>query len=236
MRGDHVNICRVILKTIKPMKAFVAGATGETGRRIVKELVNRDIPTIALVRNLETARSLLPDSVELVTADLLNPDSLGTALRDSTVVLSALGARPSFDPTGPYQVDYEGIKNLVQVAQKQNIQHFVLVSSLCVSQFFHPLNLFWLILWWKKQSETYLMNSGLTYTIVRPGGLRNEDNNQAIVMSSADTLFEGSIPRRKVAQVSVEALFHPEAYNKIVEIVTQEQAPQKTFAELFSAI
>jgi uncharacterized protein YbjT (DUF2867 family) len=34
------------------MKAFVAGATGETGRRIVKELVKRNIPVRAMVRNL----------------------------------------------------------------------------------------------------------------------------------------------------------------------------------------
>jgi len=218
------------------MKAFVAGATGETGKRIVRELVKREIPTIAMVRDVPAARSILPDEVELVTADLLNRDSLKQALGDSTVVLSALGARPSLDPTGPYQVDYEGIKNLVEVCKDKQIEQLVVVSSLCVSQFFHPLNLFWLVLWWKKQGEEYLMKSGLPYTIVRPGGLKNEDNTQAIVMSKADTLFEGSIPRQKVAQVCVEALFCPESRNKIVEIVTQEQAPEKSFSELFAAV
>lgn len=218
------------------MKAFVAGATGETGKRIVHELVKREIPTIALVRDRQAARSILPDEVELVTGDLLNRDNLKQALGDSTVVLSALGARPSFDPTGPYQVDYEGIKNLVNACQEKQIQQLVVVSSLCVSQFFHPLNLFWLVLWWKKQGEDYLIKSGLPYTIVRPGGLKNEDNSQAIVMSQADTLFEGSIPRQKVAQVCVEALFCPESRNKIVEIVTQEQAAEKSFSELFAAV
>jgi len=42
------------------MKAFVAGATGETGRRIVAELVKREIPVKALVRNIETAQQILP--------------------------------------------------------------------------------------------------------------------------------------------------------------------------------
>jgi uncharacterized protein YbjT (DUF2867 family) len=133
-------------------------------------------------------------------------------------------------------VDYEGTRNLVEAAKQKGIEQFVLVSSLCVSQLFHPLNLFWLILVWKKQAEGYLQNSGLTYTIVRPGGLKNEDNPDAIVLEPADQLFEGSIPRQKVAQVCVEALFHPEARNQVVEVVAKPEAPAKTFAELFAKV
>ncbi|NEO11914.1 MULTISPECIES: NAD(P)H-binding protein [unclassified Moorena] len=215
------------------MKACVAGATGETGKRIVQELVMRDIPVRALVRNLEYAQEILPPAAELVMGDVLKPESISAAIGDSTVVLCATGARPTFDPTAPYKVDYEGTKNLVDAAKQKGVEHFVLVSSLCVSQFFHPLNLFWLILVWKKQAEEYIQKSGLTYTIVRPGGLRNEDNSDPIVMSGADTLFEGSIPRTKVAEVCVEALSEPEARNKIVEVVSSAEAPDQSWEQLF---
>lgn len=218
------------------MKAFVAGATGETGRRIVQELVKRNIPVRALVRNLEKAREILPSETELVVGDVLNPESIRAGLADSTVLLCATGAAPSFDPTGPYKVDYEGTKNLVDAAKAKGIEHFVLVSSLCASQLFHPLNLFWLILVWKKQAEEYIDKSGINYTIVRPGGLKNEDNPYPIVMSSADTLFDGSIPRTKVAQVAVEALFQPSARNKVVEIVAKSEAPEKTWEQLFAGV
>ncbi|MEH1926378.1 MAG: NAD(P)H-binding protein [Nostoc sp.] len=215
------------------MKAFVAGATGETGRRIVQELIARNIPVIALVRDIEKARGILSPEAELVVGDVLQPESLTAALGDSTVLLVATGAKPSFDPTGPYKVDFEGTKNLVNAAKAKGIEHFVFVSSLCTSRLFHPLNLFWLILLWKKQAEEYIQKSGLTYTIVRPGGLKNEDNPDPIVMQSADTLFEGSIPRQKVAQVAVEALFEADARNKIVEIVAKPEAASKSFQELF---
>ncbi|MGF1490130.1 MAG: SDR family oxidoreductase [Prochloraceae cyanobacterium] len=218
------------------MKAFVAGATGQTGRRIVTELIKRNIPVRALVRNLEVGQNILPAEAELVVGDVLNPESLQKALGDSTVLICATGAKPSLDITGPYQIDYQGTKNLVNTAKERNIQHFVLVSSLCVSEFFHPLNLFWLVLYWKKQAEEYLQKSGLTYTIVRPGGLKNEDNSQAIVMSSADTLFDGSIPRTKVAQVCVESLERTEAANKIVEIVTLPDARDLSWPELFAKV
>jgi uncharacterized protein YbjT (DUF2867 family) len=218
------------------MKAFVAGATGETGRRIVKQLVDRGIQVRAMVRDLEAAQAILPTGIELISADVSKVEHLKTAMSDCTVLFCATGARPSFDPTGPYQVDYEGTKNLVDAAKANGIEHFVFVSSLCTSKFFHPLNLFWLILYWKKQAEEYLQRSGLTYTIVRPGGLKNEENEDAIVMSNEDSLFEGSIPRTKVAQVAVESVFQPEARNKIVEIVARPDAAQKSFSELFAAV
>ncbi|RMG14613.1 MAG: NAD-dependent epimerase/dehydratase family protein [Cyanobacteria bacterium J055] len=218
------------------MKAFVAGATGETGRRIVAELVARNIPVRALVRDLTAARSILPPEVELATGDVLQPDTLRSAMGDCTVVLCATGAKPSLDPFGPYRVDCEGTKNLVDVAQEKGIEHFVLVTSLCVSQLFHPLNLFWLILVWKKQAEEYLVKSNLTYTIVRPGGLKNEDDGSAIVMRSADTIFEGSIARQQVARVCVEALTEPESRDKIVEIVAEPGVPQTDWKALFASV
>jgi uncharacterized protein YbjT (DUF2867 family) len=218
------------------MKALVVGATGQTGQRIVKELVDRNIPVRAMVRDLAKGRELLPEEVELIVGDVLDKNTLEKAIVDCTVLFCATGATPSFDFTAPFQVDYLGTKNLVDVAKTNGIEHFVLVSSLCVSKILHPLNLFWLILYWKKQAEEYLQSSGLNYTIVRPGGLKNENNADAIVMSSADTLFEGSIARVKVAKVCVEALDRDLARKKIVEIIASENAPDLSWEQLFMKV
>ncbi|MEO1620868.1 MAG: SDR family oxidoreductase [Cyanobacteria bacterium J06632_3] len=219
------------------MRALVVGATGQTGTRIIQQLVNQEnISVRALVRDVEKAKSTLPEGIDIVVGDVLEPASLKKAIADCQVLISATGASPSLDPTGPYKVDYEGTKNLVDVSKAAQIEQFVMVSSLCVSKLFHPLNLFWGVLYWKKQAEDYLKQSGLAYTIVRPGGLKNENNDQAIVMSSADTLFEGSIPRQKVAQVCVEALNEESAKNKVVEIVTSEDAASQPIATLFNTL
>lgn len=218
------------------MKALVAGATGQTGKQVVEQLLAQGIEVKALVRDRTKAQADLPDAVEIAVGDVLDPVSLNGALVDCQVLISATGAAPSFDPTGPYKVDYEGNKNLVNAAKLANIEQFVMVSSLCVSKLFHPLNLFWGVLYWKQQAEDYLKNSGVPYTIVRPGGLKNENNDQAIVMSSADTLFEGSIPRQKVAQVCVEALSQLAAKNKVVEIITSENAANQPLGTLFANV
>jgi uncharacterized protein YbjT (DUF2867 family) len=218
------------------MKVFVTGATGATGQLIVQQLIEQGMTVRALVRDLETARKMLPATTDLVEGSILDSLAVNQAIADCHVIICAAGARAGIDVTGPYWVDYEGTKILVEQAQAKNIKHFVLVSSLCVSQFFHPLNLFGLILVWKKQAEEYLQKSGLTYTIVRPGGLRNDASDQPLVMKSADQLFEGSIPRSKVAEVCIEALFSEQAKNKIVEIVCQSDAPQLSYQELFAKV
>ncbi|MDJ0702119.1 MAG: SDR family oxidoreductase [Leptolyngbyaceae cyanobacterium MO_188.B28] len=218
------------------MKALVAGATGQTGRRIVQTLVDRGIPVRSLVRNLETAKTNLPPGSELAVGDVLIPSTLTPAIADCTFLICATGSSPSLDPTGPYKVDYIGVKNLVDAAKANGVKHFVLVSSLCVSKVFHPLNLFWFILVWKKLAEGYLQKSGLTYTVVRPGGLLMEDNSKPILMSAEDTLFEGSIPRIKVAQVCVEALNQPSAQNRILEVIAKEEAAERSFEELFATL
>lgn len=219
------------------MRILVAGATGQTGKRVVNALLAQsDVSVRALVRDRTKAAAEFPESVEVVVGDVLDVPSLSAAMVNCQYVISATGAAPSLDPTGPYKVDYEGNKNLVDAAKAAQVEQFVMVSSLCVSRLLHPLNLFWGILYWKKQAEDYLKQSGLPYTIVRPGGLKNEDNSDAIVMSAADTLFEGSIPRQKVAQVCVQALSETNAKNKVVEIVASEDAPATPLPTLFASV
>jgi uncharacterized protein YbjT (DUF2867 family) len=218
------------------MNILVLGATGETGRRVVQAALAQGHWVRACVRDTEAARSILPGEVEIVVGNVLDRASLEGAIAGCEAVICATGARPSFDITGPFQVDYLGTRNLVDVAQGAGVQAFVLISSLCVSRLLHPLNLFWLVLFWKQQAEQYLRQSGVPYTIVRPGGLRNEDADTPILMQSADTLFEGSIPRSQVAKVAIAALGEPSARNKVVEVVSRADIPAQPLSELFSRV
>ena len=218
------------------MKVLVVGATGKTGRQVTEQLSSdgKGVSVRALVR--DRAKADFADPVEVVVGDVLKPETLEAAMAGCDAIICATGAAPSFDFTGPYQVDFVGTKNLVNAAKAAGIRRFVIVSSLCVSKFFHPLNLFWLVLFWKQQAEQYIVQSGLTYTIVRPGGLRSEDSGEAVVMSAADTLFEGGIARQKVAQVCIAALGESTAENKIVEIVTSPEASEQSFENLFAGV
>jgi len=142
---------------------FVAGATGETGR-IVQESSGIFRPRFGA--GLTASQSSLPEAAELVVGDVLKPQPQCCSCRQHSTIC-ATGAKPSFDPTGPYKVDYEGLKILSMSPRLKELS-ILSLFLLCTSQLFHPLNLFWLILVWKKQAEEYIQKS-LTYTIVRPG-------------------------------------------------------------------
>lgn len=89
------------------------------------------------------------------------------------------------------QVDYYGTVNLVDACRKVGVNRFILVSSILVNgaamgQLLNPayivLNAFGLVLVAKLQAEQYIRKSGINYTIIRPGGLKNDPPNGNIVM------------------------------------------------------
>ena len=65
-------------------------------------------------------------------------------------------------------------------------------------------------------AENYLKNSGIDYTIVRPGGLKAKPPTGALVISGEDTLNSGEISRDLVADVTVASLTDSKATNKVL--------------------
>eukprot|EP00899_Mesostigma_viride_P010782 jgi/Mesvir1/19705/Mv09968-RA.2 len=163
--------------SMEGFKVLVAGASGRTGREIVRQLRAEGATVVALVRNAVKARSLLPPDTAVVEADVYNYQAVARAFGDCNAVICATGAASFTDLTAPFKVDYEGTRNLVALAKRAGVKQFVLVTSIGVSQLLSPFNLFGGILFWKKQAEEDLQRSGVPYTIVRPGGLKSELRN-----------------------------------------------------------
>jgi len=181
----------------------------------------------------------LDPGVELVEADVLKPDQLRKALAGCQAVISTTGY-VGFNLAGFAEVDEIGSRNLIDAAKEAGIDRFVLVTSLltnapAVGQADNPnykfLNLFGGVLEHKHAGENYLRASGLTWTIVRPGGLSNDPPAAMgnLIVSGEDTLFGlegqgGEISRDTVAQVLASALQQPSSRNKVVEIVASPSA------------
>lgn len=70
------------------------------------------------------------------------------------------------------QIDWKGQKAQFDAAKAAGVGHVVLVSSMGGTQPENTLNKIGdgNILVWKRKAEMYLKDSGLTYTIIHPGG------------------------------------------------------------------
>ncbi|KAH7658383.1 putative dehydrogenase protein [Dioscorea alata] len=229
-------------------KVFVAGSTGRTGKKIVEQLLAKGFAVRAGALDLEKARRSLPlgSSLDIVKADVTEgSEKLAEAIGDAEAVICSTGFRYSWDIFAPWKVDNFGTVNLVEACRKIGVKRFILISSILVNgaamgQFLNPayvfLNAFGLTLIAKLQAEQYIRKSGINYTIIRPGGLRDDPPSGNIIMEPEDTLYEGSVSRDQVAEVAVEAILCPESYFKVVEIVSRSDAPRRPIKDLFSAI
>jgi uncharacterized protein YbjT (DUF2867 family) len=216
---------------------LVAGATGRTGRLVVKTLLEKNYQVRAFVRDVKRATELLGPNVEYIKGDVRNIDSIGPAMQGVARIISAVGAFGKEANNGPEDVDYGGVKNLVNAASAANIDQFVLISSTGVTNEDHILNKKYdNILIWKFKGEEVLRKSGVAYTIVRPGGLTDDEGGRQEVLFKQGDTGQGLVTRADVAQVCVAALEIPEARNKTLEIINGNNPPSKDWQTLFSVL
>lgn len=203
----------------------VSGASGKTGFRIAEELLLvGDQPRLLLRPDSVVPASLAQCKKHRL--QLSDRAALDAALSGCDGLVIATGARPSVDLTGPMRVDAWGVQHQVESCQRLGIRRVVLVSSLCAGRWRHPLNLFGLILVWKRIGEQSLERSGLDWTVIRPGGLSERETDldqEGIRYTDADQQESDSIPRRLVARCCVEALATPASIGRILEITSSKK-------------
>ncbi|EEF43314.1 NAD dependent epimerase/dehydratase, putative [Ricinus communis] len=241
--------------------AFVAGATGRVGSRTVRELLKLGFQVRAGVRSAQRAQTLVQsvkqmkldgegaqpiEKFEIIECDLDKPNEIGAALGNASIVICCIGAgeKEVFDFTGPYRIDYQATRNLIDAATVAKVKHFIMVSSLGTNKVGFPaaiLNLFWGVLFWKRKAEEALIASGIPYTIVRPGGMERPTDaykeTHNITLSEEDTLFGGQVSNLQVAELmAVMAKNLDLSYCKVVEVIAETTAPLTTMDKLLTRI
>lgn len=127
------------------------------------------------------------------------------------------GVRPKFtfkENQMPEQIDWYGQKKQIDAAKAAGVSKVVLVGSMGGTDRCNFLNTIGDgdILVWKRRAEKYLIDSGLDYTIIHPGGLKDDEGGQReLIIDVDDNLISSkskyrSIPRADVAQLCIECL------------------------------
>uniref|UniRef100_A0A804LKH0 NAD(P)-binding domain-containing protein n=2 Tax=Zea mays TaxID=4577 RepID=A0A804LKH0_MAIZE len=211
---------------------------------VVASLLSRNIKSRLLLRDPEKASALFGKQDESVLqvykADTRNPNDLDPLMFEGvTHVICCTGttAFPSKRWDGentPERVDWDGIRNLVS-ALPQTIKRLVLVSSIGVTKYneipWSIMNLFG-VLKYKKMGEDFVRNSGIPFTIIRPGRLTDgpytsydlntllkatAGERRAVVIGKGDKLV-GEVSRLVVAEACIQALDIESTEGQIYEI------------------
>ena len=219
------------------MKIAITGASGKTGFRITEEALKKRIKVRQIVRKNSKVIGNL-NNTQIIRVSLDNKEALDKALENLDALIIATGARASLDLTGPAKVDALGVYRQLQSCKRVGIKRVILVSSLCTGKLFHPLNLFGLILIWKKIGENFLKNNNFEWTIIRPGGLKESENIKLenINYSKEDNQIKGSIPRRLVAKCCIDSLSNKLSINKIIEITSSSENKKISFRKAMQSI
>lgn len=153
---------------------LVFGGNRATGLEAVKALVAQKDKVTVVVRPTSDTAELKTLGVSTVVADVLQPADVQKAFASGkySAVVSALGGK-----RGEPSPDFEGVKNITDGAKAAGVKRMVIVTAIGVgdSNAMMPEALKKIlqpVMIEKGKGEDYLVNSGLDYTIIRPGGLK----------------------------------------------------------------
>ncbi|WP_061809123.1 SDR family oxidoreductase [Rossellomorea vietnamensis] len=201
------------------MNVAVVGANGQIGKQVVGFLKEDGHTPRAIVRKEEQVQSFEQEGVEAALVDLEGTvEQISNGLKGADAAVFSAGSGGSTGSDKTLLIDLDGAVKTMEAAKEAGIERFIIVSAL---QAHHREN-------WNDSLKPYyvakhfadraLEDSGLTYTIIRPGGLLNEEGTGKV--SAAENLERGSIPREDVARTIVASLTEESTFNKGFDLIS----------------
>ena len=190
---------------------LVTGATGHVGAELLTQLAGRGVPVRAMTRRPEAAA--FPDGVEVVRGDCDDPSSLDAAFAgvDRAFLMTAQVNGSTAGPT----------HTLAQVAaaQRAEVGHLVKLSVGGGGGTTDPLGR------WHRAEESAVTDSGIAWTLLRPGRFMSNTLVWATMLHRGDTVHvpfaqrpSTPIDPADIAAVAAVALTGPTLHNQAVEL------------------
>lgn len=198
------------------MEILVAGAHGNTGQRIL-DLLAKDGHTVrGMIRDADQSSTIESLGATPVVADL--EGDLNEPVKGVDAVIFAAGSGSKTGPEKTVDIDQEAAKRLVDTAVEHGAKRFVMLSSMgtidpeagseSMRHYYRA----------KRNADDHLRESSLDWTIVRPGGLTDDDGT-GMIEAAEELGHRGKISRDDVAAVIVQSLREPHTIGKAFEIL-----------------
>lgn len=204
------------------MKVLVAGANGQTARRLVRMLVEDGHEVRGLVRKQEQTQNVESDGAEPALVDLEADEvdgKVGDAVRGCEAIIFAAGAGPGSGAARKETMDYGGAVKLIEAAERHGVWRYLMLSTMGADDPESREEAMRPYMRAKGKADEQLRNSGLDYTIIRPGRLTDDEGTGRI--DAAESLGRyGEIPREDVARTFAVALEAGNTHGKTFEILS----------------
>jgi uncharacterized protein YbjT (DUF2867 family) len=187
-----------------------------------------------LVRKEEQTGDIETDGAEPVLVDLEAEEvegGIGEAVEGCDAIIFAAGAGPGSGDARKETMDYGGAAKLVEAAEGRGVRRYLLLSAMGASDPEGGSEAMRPYLRAKARADERLAQSGLDYTIIRPGSL-TEDEGTGSIEASEKLGRRGEIPREDVARTFADALEDENTYHKTIEILSGETPIQEALARL----
>lgn len=200
---------------------MIAGGHGRVAMHLIAQLAESGNQAVGLIRNPDHATDIAALGGSSVVVDLEHVTARGLAdlVEGTDAVVFAAGAGPGSGAARKRTVDLGAAVRLIEAAQLAGIARYVMVSAINADAFDPDSDdVFQIYLRAKSEADRALRESGLDWTIVRPGGLTDGDATGRIRIGPK--VPRGSIPRMDVATVLRECLREPGSVGAQFELVS----------------
>jgi uncharacterized protein YbjT (DUF2867 family) len=198
--------------------------------RLMKLLADRGDSPRGIIRSTDQASDLEAIGAEPIVLDIENKE-IGEAAAGSDAVVFSAGAGAGSGPARKRTVDYGGAVNLAEAAQANDIRRYVIVSALGTNRperWSDQMRPYYEA---KAEADEFVRNSGLDYTIVRPGSLTDEPGTGTVEIAERIDR-SGPVTRDDVALVLYEVLGADNTIGKEFDLLGGETPVEEAIAAL----
>ena len=197
------------------MKVLVIGANGNTATRVVR-LIKEETShePIAMIRNTTQRVKFDKLGVTTVLGDLEYP--IDHAIMGCNAIIFAAGSGSQTGKDKTVLVDHIGAIRSMVTAQVHGVKRYVMLSTINADEnsnsriaHYHKAKAF---------ADRHLINTNLEWTIVCPGGLRDEEGN-GLVSVQSELFLEGLTTRDNLAASLVSCLELPNTIGKRFSLI-----------------
>jgi uncharacterized protein YbjT (DUF2867 family) len=186
------------------MNVVIVGGHGKIALRLEKLLAERGDSPRGIIRKTEQADDLEAIGAEPIVLDIENVE-ISDAIAGADAVVFAAGAGPGSGPARKRTVDYGGAVALMEAALAHDIRRYVMVSSIGADRPERWTDRMRPYFEAKADADRIVSESGLDYTIVRPGGLTDDPGTGGVEVAE-HLERRGRVSRDDVAAVIAEVL------------------------------